>query len=164
MNQARLVFTSMVWLLCVRFANAEVPHPEIKHLISYSIWGPVNHPYPVVYLSTRHFETTSDAFLTVLAPHRYNIVSTFTKAQMTRPACMGAPPSVDIWYSVKITARDQKRTRTCILPQALACAYLSDLVKLSGINWSTQELMPIGAFMGEVGCRSASTIGKVKQK
>jgi hypothetical protein len=130
--------------------------PGVKRWIWYEILGPRNHPLPIVYLSTQPFKTRRGEFLIVLPPTRYDIISAYTRARIARPDCPGKEPAGDVWYTVEIAEHDEKHTRRCVLPQALACDYLSGVVKLSGINWTPTELQPITEFMMEIRCNPDS--------
>jgi hypothetical protein len=128
--------------------------PGVEHWISYQIKGPSNHPYPIVYLSTRHFETMPAEFLIVLPPARYDIVSAYTEARIARPDCPGEEPAGNVWYSVEIAEHESRHTKRCIIPQADACDYLSGVLRLPGIEWTADEQRPIDDFMLEVKCKN----------
>jgi hypothetical protein len=131
---------------------ASARDPGVAHLISYEILGPRNHPFPIVYLSTRYFHTTLGEFVVVLPKTRFDVVSAYTQARFARPDCPGEPPIGDIWYTVKITEHNKKRTRACVLPQASACEYLLGVAKLEGMDWTRKELQPIRDFGLEAKC------------
>jgi hypothetical protein len=159
MTPSQLAIGLSLLMICTGIVSADTftpavsaRDPGVPHSISYEILGPRNHPFPIVYLSTRHFGTKLGEFLVVLPKTRFDILSAYTRARIARPDCPGAEPVGDVWYTVKITEHDKKRTRGCVLLQALACDYLSGVVKLSDVNWTAEELRPITNFMGEVGC------------
>jgi len=129
--------------------------PGVQRWIWYEIVGPRNNPLPIVYLSTQSFKTMSDELLIVLPPARYGIVSAYTRARITRTDCPGEVPRGNIWHTVAIAEHEDNKTQHCVLPQALACEYLSGVVKLIGINWTAKELQPITDFMSEVRCNAA---------
>ena len=131
--------------------------PSVKRWIWYQVLGPRNHPFPIVYLSTEHFQTTPLEFLVVLPPATYDIVSAFTRARIARPDCPGKEPTGDVWYTVEIAEHHREQTQHCVLPQRLACEYLSGVVKLGGIDRTAKELGPIAGFMREIGCKAPST-------
>jgi len=159
MTQARLSMTLILLLLCMGSADAAVPSEKINPSLVFNIEGPINHPYLVLYLSTRYFPTESDVLLAVLPLRNYRIVSGFTEALMTRPACTSPGPEADLWYSVRITEHDERRTQRCVLPQRLACNYFAAILQLPDINWSAQNLVLIKHFMSEVQCQNGLTIG-----
>lgn len=160
MTASRMVI-SFAWMICTSVTTADTPripdqarNPGVKRWISYEIIGPRNHPFPIVYLSTQEFEILRGESLIVLPQQRYDIISADTQARIARPDCPGNEAVGPVWYSVKITAHE-KHTRHCVLPRALACHYLSGVVKLSGINWTVAELRPITDFMEEDACNAS---------
>jgi hypothetical protein len=163
MIRSRLVIAPGTLLLCA-ITTAETINvaaftrdPGVKRWISYDVLGPGNHPFPVVYLTTQHFKTWVGELLTVLPSARFDIVSSHTQTRMARADCPGKEPTGDVWYTVRISQHDKKHTQSCVLPQALACEYLSGVSKLSGMNWTAAELRPITVLMSEVRCNPGST-------
>jgi hypothetical protein len=168
MTSLRLAITLMASILCIGLAAAEDVYlageardPGVTRWISYEILGPRNHPLPIVYLSTQPFKTMSDERLVVLPPARYDVVSAYTRARIARADCPGEEPRGNTWYTVKIAEHHGKQTQRCVLPQTLACGYLSGVLNLSGISLTATERRPIANFMAEVKCDNGSA-GDVK--
>lgn len=130
--------------------------PGVNHWISYQILGPRNHPFPMVYISTRHFKTTPPEFIIVMPQKKYGIISAYTQARMARADCPGKEPVGNVWHSVEIAEHDKKAGRQCVLPQAMACEYFSAVVSLVGIAWTAEKLRPINDFNQEIDCSSIS--------
>ena len=164
MTSSRLAVALTALIFCTSITSAEeislslfARDPGVERWIWYQILGPQNHPLPIIYLSTQHFKTRTNEFLIVLPPARYDIISAYTQARIARPGCPGEEPRGNVSYTVEIAEHHENHTRRCVLPQALACDYLSSVVKLSGINWTAKELKPITDFMLEVRCDSGGT-------
>ena len=163
MTSLRLAIALMASIICIGIATAEgiylagkARDPGVARWISYEILGPRNHPLPIVYVSTQRFKTMSDEHLVVLSQVRYDLISAYTQARMARSDCPGEEPRGNVWYTVKVAELNEKRTQSCVLPQASACDYLSGVLKLSGVNLTAVERRPIANFMAEVKCDSNS--------
>jgi hypothetical protein len=160
MNKLRLATVLMTSIVCVSMTSAkqisiafQARDPGVKRWIWCQVLGPRNSPFTIVYFSTQHFETRIGEYLVVLPPPRYDIISTYTRARMSRPGCPGKVPASDVWYTVQIAEHDEGHTRQCILPQPPACSYLSGVVNLHGINWTAKELQPVIGFMTQIKCK-----------
>jgi hypothetical protein len=147
---ALLIFLSTV---SSQTAISHVRDPAVEHWISYEILGPRDHPYPITYLSTRRFKVNSLEFLLVLARRDYARIAQFTTAQFAQPECPGTMPAEDVWRSVEVTVHNKSGTQKCILPQKLACKYLSGVAKRDGLNFTSDEASAIRIFMGAEQCR-----------
>jgi hypothetical protein len=163
MTSLRFAIALMVSSICIGIATAEdiylageARDPGVTRWISYEILGPRNHPLPIVYLSTQRFKTMSDEHLVVLPPARYDVISAYTRARTARTDCPGEEPRGNVWYTVKIAEHNEKYTQHCVLPQALACDYLSGVLRLPGVNLTATERRPITNFMAEVKCDTSS--------
>lgn len=144
------IYTTIASADTVRIA-AFARKPPVRHLISYDILGNRNHPFPILYISTQHFETWRGEFLIVLPQSRYDAIAAYTQDRISRADCPGNEHIGDVWYTIRIIEHE-KNTQRCVLPQALACDYLAGVEKLSGINWSAAELRQINEFIGELRC------------
>ncbi len=138
----------------VKFAIA-ARDPGVSQWISFEILGPQNHPYPIVYISTEHFETMMPEFLIVLPPDRYRALSDYEQAHFGRPECLGADASDNLWYSVEIVEGGRVGVQRCALPQALACASLSETIGLSSVHWTAEEVSPIKLLMNVAKCTAS---------
>jgi hypothetical protein len=103
--------------------------PGVERWTWFQILGPRNHPFPIIYLSTRAFMTKPNESLVVLPPERYDIFSAYTHARITRSDCPGTEPRGEIWYTVEVVEHDKNAVRHCMLPQVSACSYLASVVK-----------------------------------
>lgn len=107
-----------------------------------------------LYLTAEPFKTWTDENVLIVLPlAKYDIVSAFTQARLVRSDCPGDRALVDDWYTVQIAQHDKGRTQQCILPQRLACDYLSGVANLRGMNWTPKELRLITRFMSQVRCK-----------
>jgi hypothetical protein len=157
MTYSRLAVTLTLSMICITNAvqityAASSGGRDVEHLISYTILGPRDHPFPIVYVSDQHFPTNRGEFLVVLPQARFDIFSAYTRARLSRPDCPGQEPVGNVWYTVQIAQQDKEMMYGCALLQALACDYLSDVVNLPGINWTAEELKPITDFVLEIRC------------
>jgi hypothetical protein len=143
------------------YIQAVARDPGVEHSISLEIHGPTNHPFPVVYISTRHFRTRVSEYVVVLNPPRYDVVSKYTQTMISGADCSGRSPVGDDGYTVKVIKHDNGYTGQCVLPRALACAYLRGVTKLPAVNWTSEELRPIAEFSLEIRCDSvaATSVG-----
>src|ERR1700733_3211282 len=165
MTFSRLAIALIALIYCTSITSAEnislalfARDPGVERWIWYEILGPQNHPVPIVYFSTQHFKKKFyNEVIVVLPAARYEIVSANTQARIARSDCPGGEPRRDVWYTVEIAQHDEHHTQRCVLPQAMACDYLSGIVKLSGVNWTAKELKPITKFMLEVRCDARKT-------
>jgi hypothetical protein len=159
MNQTLRVVLLAVSLLGPELCDA-TPGPEIEQWIAFSIMGNVNHPYPGLYFSTQQFETTTGVTLTVMSAPRYEILQSFTQAQIAPGACPGPGPvpREGVYGLVGLILYAQHRIQMCVLPQALGCKFLAAVKVLRGISWTKQELTPFREFITEVGCRDALAV------
>jgi hypothetical protein len=164
MSPSRLAITltaSILWASTTTAEDIDISpfarDPSVERWIWYEVLGPQNHPYSIVYLSTQTFKTRLGEHLVVLPSHGYDIISAYTQARIDQPDCPGTEPAGDVWYTVKISEHEKNRTQRCVLPQALACDYLSAVLRLSGINWTESERRPIADFAAQIKCNSGST-------
>lgn len=160
MTPLRLATAVIASIICISMLSAkqisiafQARDPGVRRWISYQVLGPRNSPFTIVYFSTRPFKTLVGEYLVVLPAARYDIVSSYTLGRVARPDCPGEFRGGDVWYTVQVADHDRGRTRQCILPQRSACDYLSGVVKLRGINWTTMELRPVVDFMGQIKCK-----------
>jgi len=166
MNSSRLAAVLTLSMICGGITSAEnldfqatARDPGVEHWISFQILGPRNHPFPILYLSTRRFRTTLPEFIIVLSSRRYYILSAYTQERIVRPDCSGEPPIDDVGYTFEIAGRIKKGIQRCVLRQELACAYLAGVINLSGINWTAAEFRPITDFMRTMRCDTSSAEG-----
>jgi hypothetical protein len=130
--------------------------PGVKRWVSYQIASPRNHPQPITYLSTLRFRTNLDEKLFVLSRPRYDIVAKYTQERLARSDCPGSTSVDDIGYTLEITEGVRKRTQRCMVPGVEACAFLSGMKNLPGINWTAKEQRPITTTMLTMGCQGSS--------
>jgi hypothetical protein len=164
MTLSRFSTALVASMMCVGMTSAKIIHfsdqardPGVKDWIWYQVLGPSNSPYMIVYLSRQHFKPYIGEELVVLPTARYDIVSSYTQARMARSDCPGKLPTGDVWYTVQIAEHGNGLTRQCILPQRLACEYLSGVEKLGGVNWTAKEVQPIARFMNQIKCKTGVT-------
>jgi hypothetical protein len=130
---------------------ATAPPKSVTHWIWYQIVGLRNHPFPIIYLSTKRFETRLPEVLIVVARPRFSIVSRYTRLRIARPDCtkdVFVPGAVG---NVEIAVHDGGRTLRCVMPQAAACEFLAGIQKLPDMEWTADELKPITDLAVNVG-------------
>jgi hypothetical protein len=149
---AYIAWASLVMLLgCAASTAAELAPPifattppkPVKNWIWYQIVGLRNHPFPIVYLSTKRFDTRLPEVLIVVARPRFRIVSKYTRSRIARSDCakeVSVPGEVG---NVEIAVHEEGRTLRCVIPQASACDFLAGVQMLSGMDWTADELKPI---------------------
>ena len=116
--------------------------PPTRHWIWYTAMGIRNAQPPVIYFAEQRFDTAIPEALIVLNRERYKIIATFTMRNVIESQCPSIPYPVPP-YSLKISQRSGNRAGSCVLPRSAACSYLFEVIGLSGMNWSAEELGPI---------------------
>jgi hypothetical protein len=124
----------------------------IKRWIAYQMLGPIDHPHPIVYITTRHFDTTVGELLITLSRPMYERIAKYTQARIDDPDCPGDASLRKASYSIEITQHEGVETHACVLPQALACEYLSGIGKLSGVDLKGGNLKPMANFIMDLRC------------
>jgi len=143
------------------FAIHAVPSvPEtVKHWISYQMLGPLDRPHSIVYIATRRFKTAVGESLITLPRPMYARIANYTHARINSSDCAADAALRRASYSIEITEHEGEEANACVLPQALACEYLSGVGKLSGVDWTASDLKLITNFMTEVRCAKESKSG-----
>ena len=127
-----------------------IPPPSMTHWIKYKVLGPRNEPFPVILISTRRYKPLGLLETLIVLPHRrYDIVARFTESQSA--GCMQPLPPQFPWYTLGVFERDLV-TPKCVMPQTVACKYLFDVSKLSGMSWTAAELKPINDLAVSMKC------------
>jgi hypothetical protein len=130
---------------------ATAPPKSVKNWIWYQIVGLRNHPFPIVYLSTKRFDTRLPEVLIVVARPRFSIVSKYTRSRIARSDCANGRVEPGAVGNVEIAVHEGGRTLRCVMPQASACDFLAGVEMLSGMDWTADELKPIVDLAVNVG-------------
>lgn len=128
-----------------------IPPPSVKHWIKYLVLGERNSPFPVILISTRRYKPLGllEALI-VVSRRRYDIVARFTESLSSE--CMNPLPPMFPRYTLGIYEGDVQTPR-CVIPQVVACKYLSDVSTLSGMHWTAAQLKPINDLAISMTCR-----------
>lgn len=132
-----------------RFAARD---PGVKRWLSYEVLGVVNHPFPILYVSTERFELDRPEYLVVLPPAQFDAVTAFTQARLKAGRCLSEEPIGYDIDTVDIKGRDETRTSHCIVPPSLVCDYFLGLRGLSDVHWSAEDLQSLQMMADEVRC------------
>lgn len=127
--------------------------PGIESWIGYHVLGPINSPHTPLYLTTQPYKPWLGEPQVVLSPAKYDTVSSYTQARIAHSDCPGDKALINDWYTVQIAEHGKGHTQQCMLPQRLACDYLSGVANLRGINWTPKELRLITGFMSQAQCK-----------
>jgi hypothetical protein len=133
-------------------SEATPPDASVTHWIWYQFLGPRNHLSPIIYISTRRFDTHLPEVLIVMTRPRFDIVASYTRSRIARPDCSTALPYPYQRYTFDLVEHDRGATQRCVIPRASACEYFTGLRKLPKMNWARAELDPINRFISELGC------------
>jgi hypothetical protein len=131
-----------------------MPDHRVAHWIRYENGGPRNQPIPTVYISTGIFKLGITDILIVVPPAKYEIVASFTRAQIARGDCLTEVHPRD-GVPISIIEYDEGHVEQCVLPQTSSCKYLAGVVSLPRVDWAAGELKQITNFMGDSGCDTA---------
>jgi hypothetical protein len=126
--------------------------PHRKEWVWIQVVDVEHYMLPILYFSTGTFRTRDPEVVIVLPPESYKFVATLTEDRITRPGCSTSLTPPFARYSVSVSERRDGHTRTCVLPQASICEYLTDLKGISEIHWTPKDLDPIGYFVRYLGC------------
>jgi hypothetical protein len=132
--------------------EATPPNDSVTHWIWYQILGPRNHPVPIIYISTRRFDTHLPEVLIVISRTRFHNVAMYTQSRIARLDCSTAVPYPYPAYTVDLVEHNGEATQRCVIPKTSACDYFAGLKELPNMNWSEAEFDPINKFIRELGC------------
>lgn len=137
------------------FIYGRKPDSSVSQWIRFVVLGNRNSPFPIIWISPQHFRTSGfPEFLIELRRPRYKIVDNFTKIRIMRSDCVRRDPRRPPWYTVEISQYADGYTRMCIIPGKSACRYLSGILRLPGVDWTSDERKPIANFMHGIKCDS----------
>jgi len=134
---------------------ASPPDSSVKDWMWYQILGNRNHPFPIVYVSTTHFETHPFEMLIVLSQSDYETVARATRSEMVSPSCVAGWPKHDLptpWYTLEIAKHHRSQIQRCMIGRGDACAFLRKISTLPNVAWPAQEWQPIDLLVGDVCC------------
>jgi hypothetical protein len=131
------------------------PSGTIKRWIRLRVEGPSNHPFAMLLISTKRFQTWREELL-VLSPVRYEVIDRFTQSTMSQPDCKSFdefPPEPPYDNMISISERNEDRSRSCVMLKAESCDFLSELMYLPDMNWTEAEIRPVKHVRGELRCK-----------
>jgi hypothetical protein len=130
------------------------PSGTIKRWIRLRVEGPSNHPFAMVLISTKRFQTWREEMI-VLSPVRYEVIDRFTQSRMSQPDCKSFKefrPGRLFDNMISISVYNEGRIRSCAMPKAESCNFLSELVDIPDVNWTEAEIQPVKHVKGELRC------------
>ena len=128
---------------------------SVRDWIWYQILGNSNHPFPIVYISTSHFETARNEFLIVLPQPKYGAIAQATQTEILSPSCAASDRSHDLpteWYTVEVAKHHSKQTQKCRVGRGDACAFLRKISTLPNVGWTAAERKPMDLITSDVCC------------
>lgn len=134
--------------------NGTNPPGATKRWIRLSVWGLPNHSFAMLLISTERFKTWREQLL-ALSPLRYEMVDRFTLARMAQPDCKSIRDSLPTplaEYGILISEHNEDLSRSCVIPTAASCEYLSALMNQSDMHWTKAEIQPMSAVRKELPC------------
>ena len=128
--------------------------PPTAEWLWYIVAGQKDSTAPVVYISTRNFETRWPEVLIVLPRDKYKIVSHFVRARLAAANCPLEIQRPLPAYAVRILEHHDGDTNSCVFSQESTCGHIADVMKLPGVNWSPAELATLDQFARSDKCKS----------
>ena len=119
--------------------------------------GVVNHPFPMVMISTKRFKTWRET-LVVLPASEFEAVDGLATERIGQADCLRSPAAVPMElvgneHGLFLFDHKDERTRSCLIPRASSsCEFLLGSMSLPDILWGTGELEAIRSIAGEIGC------------
>jgi hypothetical protein len=129
----------------------------VKRWIRLSVWGVPNHISWMLLISTERFKTWHEQLL-VLSPLRYEEIDRVTVSRMARPVCKSMKDSLPAplsEYGIVISEHSDDLTRSCVIPTAESCEYLSALMNLPDMRWTEAEIQSMSAVRKELPCEKS---------
>jgi hypothetical protein len=126
----------------------------VKRWLRLRVVGIPNHPFAMLLISTEQFKTWREELL-VLSPGRYELIERFIESRVAQPDCKDfkefrhEPPYDNV---ISISERHNDGGRSCVIPRAESCKFLSDLLALSDMFWTEAEMQPVRHVRGELTC------------
>lgn len=126
------------------------PPPKwVKSWTRLSVLGNVNHPFLIVWISPQTFVRHGFERLVTLSPREYDSLVMFTHSQGCSNIINKPPEQGTLW----VTQFSEGRSRSvCVLPPSNACPFMSEVAKLSSVNWTEKRSAPIRDIAADIGC------------
>ena len=128
---------------------ATPPRSSVQHWSWFQIVSIQNHGVPIVYISTRNFKTHLGEALIIVSQSRFDSLAKFTDAQFASLDCAVRPPPPYKPVTLEVALHENAPTRTCIMPSATACEFLTAVASLPAMEWTERELSPIAYLRRE---------------
>jgi hypothetical protein len=129
---------------------ATPPKSSVQHWSWFQIVSIRNHGLPIVYISTQRFKTHMGQTLIIVSQSSFDSLARFTDAQFTRLDCAVRPSPPYKPVTVEVALHENAPTRTCIMPSATACEFLTAVTSLPAMEWTERELSPIAYLRREL--------------
>lgn len=137
------------------------PDKSVQNWIGLDILGPVNHPFPYIWISPQESDKKPPNYWIKLESNEYQELRKFVcekKCSAEFDIYTSRNPLRVVEYS------NENREVRCIVPEKKACRYLTNILKVSDISWSTQNLESFQHLVNEYDCPKAQKIIALKKK
>jgi hypothetical protein len=137
------------------------PSNSVKHWIKFVVEGVVNHPFPMVMITTERFKTWRERLI-VLPASDFAIVDGLAKTRIGEGGCAASVKSIprdllENEHRLLLFEHDDDLTQSCWLPRtATSCEFLSAVMGLANVGWGPGDLQAIRSIAGEIGCDAAA--------
>lgn len=140
-------------------AMGGIPNTLVEHWVRFLVYGNINHPFPMVTVSTGPLpDGGAGEFQIVLPRARYDLVDYITKERMSRGDCVADARLIEgrvnrNEHMLEMIDRDGGIIRPCLLPSATeSCDFLSRILGLSQVHWTKSNIEHMRSFAGEMDC------------
>ena len=133
------------------------PSKSVNHWIRLVVDGVVNHPFPMVMISTERFKTWRETLI-VLPRSDYEIVDGLATERIGRADCLTSPTDLPMdlrgnEHRLLLFEHTDGSTRSCLLPRAAtSCEFLTGVIGLTNVAWGTGDLEAIRSVAADIGC------------
>jgi hypothetical protein len=133
------------------------PSRSVNHWIRLVVDGVVNHPFPMVMISTERFKTWRETLI-VLPPPAFEVVDGLATDRIGQADCLKSPVELPMdlrenEHRLLLFEHANDSTRSCLLPRAAtSCEFLKGVIGLTDVAWGTGDLEAIRSVAAEIGC------------
>lgn len=139
------------------FMYGQTPDAQVKSWIRLAVLGARDKPFLVIFISPQRFKSPGfpEAHI-LLRGNEYRALAVFTRTKQCSIGVVERPA----WGTLLITEyRDGHSRNLCVMPPEAACAYLSSISMLAGINWTSTQLEPIHELADAIKCNQPRSAG-----
>jgi hypothetical protein len=136
-----------------------LPPQSVKHWIRYNFLGLPNQPRQVVFITTEQFPLGILDKLIILPKGKFDLVAKYGRPKMAGPDCFAKFVLTDQnSVGLGLVEYDEGHAVRCDFLQAPACDFLSGLLNLSGVEWTTDSMQPLEALVNVNMCNAATQL------